>query len=292
MTVQLRPIDRSLLASIDAIRASVGHTLSSHAATNLYLWQEQMQLSIHLETDFFAVKCGIGGENCWFFPCGCEAQVHAFIRAGLSTPDFSLCYMTEQEAIWLEGQFPGVWVVARDESADEYVCRVDDFVSLAGGAYRRMRNRIHHIERTHAVEVVRLTADHWADARALLESWQQEAHNNKGYLLADDCVSLTALSEREELGIEGILLLMDGVPTAVVAGFPLDEQTLDAVIGKSLHDAPAGTVFCALRHYMCTCGRGYTFCNMEEDLGIPGLRSLKEEMRPAFKNQMWTAVLK
>lgn len=36
----------------------------------------------------------------------------------------------------------------------------------------------------------------------------------------------------------------------------------------------------------------FLYCNLEEDLGIPGIRMVKRKMRPIAFNEIWEAELK
>ena len=90
---------------------------------------------------------------------------------------------------------------------------------------------------------------------------------------------------------EKCAVAVDDKPVSVFAGFPINENTVDALVGKCCHDAPRGFMYCAFREYVKQVADKYTHCNMEEDLGIPGIRLIKEELRPERKNLIWTAVL-
>ena len=55
--------------AIEALRQRAGHILSSHAFASLYLWREEMGLSLLLTPDMFTVRCGWKGKNWCPWPC-------------------------------------------------------------------------------------------------------------------------------------------------------------------------------------------------------------------------------
>ena len=135
--VDTRKIDFVHKEMIEKIRSEHGHILSSHAFASLYLWQHAMGLSLICNEDFFAVHCGGRASNTWFFPCGDERKTHDFIVGRMSEKPFSLRYLRECDVRWLEDNFPGKWRFGRDESSDEYICDISEYISLAGSKFSR-----------------------------------------------------------------------------------------------------------------------------------------------------------
>lgn len=291
MDVKTSVIELSQKKQIEEIRESCGNNLSANTFNSLYLWQYQMDLSIYLTEDFFAVKCGERGSNTWFFPCGNEKKTESFIRNGMKSKDFSLCYIGEKDAEWLENNFASEWDLIREAESDEYICRIEDYVGLAGGKYTGVRHKINRIERENSIKALPLSDETVNDALTVVSEWEQLPHHIGNNQLVDGGVSNKAIAERKQLGIEGVVVYIDDKPVSVFAGFPIDENTIDALVGKCLHDAPRGFVYYAIREYLKQNLGKYTFCNMEEDLGISGIRLIKEELRPESKNFVWSASL-
>ena len=232
------------------------------------------------------------GGNAWFFPCGDERAVRDFLLAGMERPDFSLHYLRPCDAEWLAQQFPGRWELRRDDASDEYICTIAEYLAMEGGKFAEARKKIRHIEREHSVEVKQISEGNVQDAFDILSQWRTTAHHVGRNNIADENVSETALQQREELGISGILLYLDGQPTAMFAGFPINSEVVDVVLGKCVPNAPDYTVYLAMREYLKSCQNQYQYSNMEEDLGIPGIRMVKMKMRPSGKNEIWEAALR
>ena len=237
---------------IEALRHRAGHILSSHAFASLYLWREEMGLSLLLTPDMFTVRCRWKGKNAWFFPCGEEAAADAFIRRKLSEPDFSLCYLRRCDADRLERQFPGRWDLRRVPQDDEYLYDTGGHRALTG----------------------------------VIREWSHGEHRFEACTLRDDRVDEEALLRRRELGITGIVLYLHDEPVAVTAGFALDRDTFDVAVAKSISTAQ-GVPYYAKRELFMRIAQPVV--NMEEDLGIPGLRRMKQGMHPTAKHDIWEA---
>lgn len=291
MDIQTHPIELPQKALIEKIRASCGNKLSANTFNSLYLWQNQMRLSVYTEEDFFAVKCGERGDNAWFFPCGSEEKTESFIAEGMKEKNFSLCYISEKDAEWLSEKFPLKWKLCREEESDEYICNIAELIGLSGGKYKGVRHKISRIERENTIKALPVSDETIDDALEVVSEWEKLPHNVGNNQIVDAGVSDTALYERKQLGIEGTVVYIDDKPVSVFAGFPIDENTVDALVGKSRHDAPRGFVYYAIREYVKQLADKYTYCNLEEDLGIPGIRMIKEELRPERKNLIWTGTL-
>ena len=88
MESYLKPIRLDDKEKICEIRRRYGHETSSHCFQSLYIWKDDMKLSVCIEDDLFAVKSGLERDNEWFFPCGDPEKIGTFLkqldREGLS----------------------------------------------------------------------------------------------------------------------------------------------------------------------------------------------------------------
>lgn len=288
----MKQIELSHKAQIERLRRESGHTLSSHAFASLYLWQQAMGLTACVEDDLLLVRCAMNGEHSFFFPCGDDARIRAFIASRMATRSLSLCYLRDRDVAWLQENFPDAWEFRRIEAADEYICDIAEYLELPGSRFAEIRRKLRKLEREHIMEVRSITADTLQDARAVVCEWYSTAHSVGEQELDDDHIAEQALAEMEALELDGIVLYADHVPVAVFAGFPLTDDTVDVLIGKTGQHAPRGAVYYGLHAYLQTCADRFTYCNHEEDLGIPGIREIKRSLCPIAKTQIWEAFLK
>lgn len=285
------PIDISQREQIENLRLRYGHYLSSHAFVSIYLWQKNMGLSLYLCENMFSVKCTLFGENTWFFPCGDETAARDFIKRGMEKEDFKLCYLRDRDVKWLNENFPGKWEILRSESDDEYIGNICEYTEMKGKHFSGIRHKINRIEREHVLRTEVISESNIEDVYTVGEKWGEITHHESKDGLTDDGIFSESISMAEVLGISGTVTYSDGAACAVFAGFDLGGDTVDVIIGKTLREAPSGMMYYALREYLKMCGKEYTYYNAEEDMGIEGIRMVKNNLRPERKNEMWEAVI-
>lgn len=268
---------------IERLRAAYGHTLSSHAFNSLFLWHEPMDLSLYLTADMFAVKYGKRGEDTWFFPCGKREAARAFLEKHMDEADFSLCYLRPEDAAWLAACFPDEWAFYRTPEDDEYLYEAEKHICLNGRAYQRFRTQINKVEREDAPESEWICHHNEQDALQVIREWRR-LHGAAGGQFAGDEIDEEAITMWRRLGIQARILYLRGKPAAVTAGFYLDDNTFDIAVEKTAVPMQ-GVAYYARRDLILAAS--CEWINHEEDLGLPGLRKMKEGMLPAAKNEMW-----
>lgn len=284
MSIRTMPITLSMKDTMERIRYENGYITASHAFASLFIWKKEMGLSVYLEEDLFAVKCRLRGENAWFFPCGGKAAVRDFICRCLGGEGLLFCYMRRKDAEFLEQEFPGRFCIREREADHEYIYDRKEQQELKGKEFLAARKYIHRLTAAHVLEWEPVCSGNLADAVALVSGWKERAEGIGG--LRDTAASVAMLAYWEELDGAGILVRIDGTPGAVMAGFP---------IGKSMFDISLGKQSCYLtgmaeyaRNALCSfLPEKYSLVNGEEDLGIGGLRQMKQRMRPVGLLQMY-----
>lgn len=270
---------------IERLRDACGHTLSSHAFNSLFLWQKHMELSLYLTADLFSVRYGKRGDNTWFFPCGERNAAQAFIERHLTEKDFSLCYLRPEDAKWLADCFPGKWELYRTPDDDEYLYEAEKHLRLNGRAYQRFRPQIHKVEREEAPRSEWICHHNEQDALHVIREWHRRHEAGNGEFTGDE-IDEEAISMWRRLGIQARILYLREKPAAVTAGFYLNDNIFDIAVEKTAIPK-RGVSYYARRDLIASVS--CELINHEEDLGLPGLRKMKERMRPLRKNEMWAA---
>ena len=278
-------LDPALHREVDRLRRLDGHSLSAHAFPSLCLWGNQQGLSLTLAEDCFAVRAEARGSNAWFFPCGSQAGKGRFLEQRMEEPDLELLYLRREDAAWLEAAFPGRWDLCRTPGRDEYLYRRAAHVEMRGGPFRHLRRRVHRIQRELNPRTRPLDEHSAGDAMGILELWAQ---SHPGPEKDDRQVALLALERRRELGMKGVVVDLGGQPVAFMLGFPLTEDTFDAAVGKCAAGIQ-GLTYYVLRELMLSLPRRFQWFNLEEDLGLPGLRAMKEHFLPDGRQEIWEA---
>lgn len=274
---------------IEKIRNHYQHEFSSHAFPSLYLWRKQMGLTLYLEAEMFAVKSEWRGKNAWFFPCGKEEAIIRFLKKHIEEADFKLCYAREEDIQILKKHFPNEFSFSRDVASDEYIYEKEEHRILAGKKYANLRTQIHKVEKEHSLRTERLSEHTLSDALSVIKNWSGKKHPESILEVGDGETDEEALYLFKELGIEGVIIYVDGVPCAVVAGYPLSEYTYDLFLAKE-RERISGLAYYAKREFFLSLPQQYQYINIEEDLGIEGLRKMKKNLSPICMNEVWEAV--
>ena len=286
--MRLEAIDWPLRQHVEAMRRKYGNESSSHAFSSLYLWKTEMKLSLLAGEELFAVRFGLVEPNSWFFPCGEAEAVRDFAaeRMRLSGLPCRLYYARAEEAALLETWFPGRFYIRRRPEDDEYIYDRQEQLELRGKAFRHQRNDLHRARERSALRVSPITPENAALCRQVLAGWKAQYHSRGKNGLMDVVAGETLLQNIRELGISGVLVMEGAVPAAVAAGYPLTDSVFDLCVCQQITPDPEISTFA--RHALLErLGEGLREINAEEDLGIEGLRRLKEGMRPSRKIEMY-----
>ncbi|MBQ7593137.1 MAG: DUF2156 domain-containing protein [Synergistaceae bacterium] len=172
----------------------------------------------------------------------------------------------------------------------EYVFSVENLVNLPGPALARKRQDVKKFFRDYEghYEITRITPEHIDLIRNFQAQWFEKKSLSE-YDLSHDALLdhenegiMTALDNFSALGLSGIILFIDGEVKGYAYGAPLSEKVFDGIVQKG--DRNITNIYKVLTFAEATRLRsdGYEYLNMEEDLGIEGLRSMKTRYQPAY----------
>ena len=276
--------------AVNRIRAKYRHTLSAwHAFHSLFLWQNALRLTLHLEEELFAVKYGLAGENCYFMPCGAPNAVNAFLADLREQGGFRLFFLRSEDVRLLSQTFPSAFRFRYDRNSSEYLYDIDAGCLLKGKDYRNIRHKLQKIRNQHRITAEPLTADSIPAAEEIVRKWQAQKCLTDNSVLDDVRSSRCFFNNMLALSARGTIISLDGVPSAVAAGIPLSETVFDFCIHKQIsNDRGLGTL--SYQMLMQQLRGQYLLLNAEEDMGMAGLRLNKQEMKPCRMNRMWEAV--
>ncbi|WP_297232750.1 phosphatidylglycerol lysyltransferase domain-containing protein [uncultured Flavonifractor sp.] len=270
MQQRCRPIQLEDRPIIDEIRAKTGHTLSAHAFTSLYLWQNALKLSVCLEGDAFFIRFLLRGENAWFYPCGSEEAQIRFLQMGLECQDFSLHYVRQEDMDFIQRHFPGRFRFEEARGDCEYICGRREQVEMPGGKFRKLRSKVNRGKNCCQWNTLKICRENLAACRSIIENWEHSG-------VSDREVALFSLECFEELDMMGIILESEDGPQAVAYGSYIAEDTFDLHVAKTIMNNIDSYLKWKLYSLL---PETVQWINLEEDLNIPGLRTSKLESVP------------
>lgn len=267
-----------------------GHESSSHAFLSLFLWQEEMGLELYLMPDMFAVKCKRRGENNWFFPCGREEAVIDFLRRQIAsgTEPLRLCYMRQEDVELISRVFPNRFTVNAVPEDDEYLYDREEQLLLQGKDFRHHRNSLNRLKRKYELKTCDISAEN-LDAVALVLEYARGKRAETAGPLCTLSAERMLLKNWEKLNMNGVIVYANGKPAAIAAGYLISDQMYDISLCHQAFSDPDIAVYVRYQLFR-TIPKTVRLINAEEDLGLEGLRNLKQGMRPVGRLKMFEGV--
>ena len=136
-----------------------------------------------------------------------------------------------------------------------------------------------------------LTSDNKHIAKGIMMLWG-DAHNTRGELnTSGEEVDSFCIDHYEEMGMLGILMYVDGEPSAVAIGYPISSNMCDITETKFIPTIE-DIGYVIVEEFMKAFGGIYRYFNSEEDMGIEGLREYKRCLKPCRMITLYNAYLK
>lgn len=276
--------------SIERIRGRCGHEASSHAFLSLFLWRQELGLQLYLTEGMFAVKCGRRGKNCWFFPCGEQDAIVDFLRGQLAAAKepLRLCYMRREDVQLLDRAFPGRFRICAAPDDDEYLYDRAEQIRVQGKAFLHHRNSLNRLKRKYVIETRAVSAEN-LDAAADVLKHAREIRGECADGLSTVSTEQMILDHWNELDMNGMIVYADGKPAAIVAGYLLSDRVYDISVCRKAINDPDLAVYARYQLFK-ELPETVEQINAEEDLGLEGLRKLKQGMRPVELLNMFEGV--
>lgn len=107
------------------------------------------------------------------------------------------------------------------------------------------------------------------------------------------CAISKALKNRKALGMEGLLLRVEGKVVAMTLGSQLSDKVFDVHFEKAFdrYDGAYTAINRAFARYLREKYPALTHLNREEDMGLEGLRKAKLSYNPAYLQEKYWACL-
>ena len=193
--------------------------------------------------------------------------------------------LTEKYAGILNEAYPGQFECINDRDLAEYIISMETMRDFPGKFHARRRTEIRSFWRDFGdrTEVHVMTADDLEEVLDYAVEWMNtysETHDEEALERELVCIR-RQIAHTDELGITGTVIRIDGNVRAFCYGVGLDDDYYDVLIEKGDREYPG--IYRVLRQESTRLNvDGYKYVNFEEDVGVPGLRRLKESYGPEF----------
>lgn len=284
--IDFQPLELEKKERYDALLRMGGPRGCEYSFTNLYLWGRQR--AAELDGDI-VVFSQYNRKSVYLFPVGegdrkktLDAIIDDAQNRGIPC---RLTGLTQDDYALLERLYPGRFSIHFDRDAFDYVYAIEDLAELKGRKYQRKRN---HLNRFHTqrpdCQMEPITEENLEKTRLLVQRWysQRLEENPHGDYQMEQVALYKALQQRQELGLEGLLLTDGDELLAMAMGSFLSEDTFDIHFEKAL-DRTDGTYAAINQGFAAYLREKYPqlrWLNREDDLGIEGLRKAKMSYCP------------
>lgn len=202
---------------------------------------------------------------------------------------FSITNLNEWGIDFLQQTFPNEFEFSEPQAGRyDYICLREMIIALEGKDMRPKRQHLYQFPRFYPHHEYRpLEPSLFPECLQLLQRWSDNAEAIGHIQNADSKVmereSINQVFDNwERFGAIGGALFVDEKMVAFTYGVPINGNTFDLCVEKG--DINYKGVYTVVRHeFMQQIPEQYIYINLEEDLGLPGLRRAKSSYHPAYQ---------
>ncbi len=195
-----------------------------------------------------------------------------------------ICGVSLEQLEIIKGYDIGSYEIVEMTGANDYIYDADKLATLSGKKLHGKRNHINQFEQAHEWHIEPLTSGNIDIALNLSKRWEAEAEEITSDMEFESRAMAMAFKEYDEIGLEGIILYVDGQPEAFTAGSMITDETVDVHFEKANKDLRGAYPMINREFVRYLMGRHpeLKYINREDDMNIEGLRKAKQSYHPAF----------
>ncbi len=210
---------------------------------------------------------------------------------------FRITSLSQADCEFLQFTYPGKFHYHVVRSNFDYVYHINDLADLKGKKFQKKRNHANRFwQQNPEATTLPLTAETLPLIWQVFDRWYagREANDPHSDVYMERIAAKRALDHWQELELEGLVLLAEGVPIAATVASPLCADTFDIHFEKAIDGADGA--YAVINQEFAKCLRAkhpeLRWLDREDDLGIEGLRKAKLSYNPAFLvEKHWAALM-
>jgi len=283
--IEFKPVDLSQKAEYDRFLFRDDHRGCEYSFANLYLWGRQ-RAAIHSGNLVFFSQ--FNRKSVYLFPLGddlkpsLDAIIHDAQVRGIPC---RLTGLSQDDCALLERLYPGKFRYHFDRDSFDYIYAIEDLAELKGRKFQRKRNHINRFCQAYPDHsFAPITDENIEQVAQMVKLWyaqRQESDPTADFHMERAAIK-KALLHRQALGLEGLVLMVNGKIVAMTMGSPLSPDTFDVQFEKALeeYDGAYPTINQAFARYLREKYPHLQWLDREDDLGLEGLRKAKMSYCP------------
>ena len=271
---------------MDRCRKAAAHEMSVVSFPAVYTWQYVLGLKVDGGENFYVIKSQ--RDRGYYYPVGEQNTCRNFVLSLTASPgELRLLYVPEHEHDWLMRLG---FEIVHEPDTSEYVYPSRSMALLDNGAGKNYRVKVRHFSRQYEWRVRRLVFPE--DEPLLMEktlAWCKDTcHHGPEDGLAFRCAARNTAA----IGMSGIYLETKEREWAFLLGYPSTKRIYDMSFIKYSPGISRDVVpvcLCELSKLVCD---SFPLINLEDDMGVKGLRIMKNLYHPVFMLNSYTATLR
>lgn len=289
--MEFRPLRLTDKDTVGRILAPLRRNDSTLGFANLYSLQEKYGLEVcfHHGALYIRQTRRLGDAVAYFLPLG-ESNL---VRAAANLVDevqrdgcpFCFVNVTPEEKEQLETQNPGAYAFMSDRAFADYVYRTQDIASYAGPGLAKKRrevNKFYQLYGARGITFESIRPEHQEELQAFQQRWFEGSRRrgtDEHPLELEHRKILLDLNHFQALDLEGILLRIDSRVEGYVYGSLLSGGAFDVMVLKGNLDYRYIWRVLLREQARAVLDRA-AYLNLEEDLGLSGMRENKLSYQP------------
>lgn len=206
---------------------------------------------------------------------------------------WSLFGVTAEDRAALEQCAPGAVAFQADRDWAEYLYTSAAMTTLSGGKLGQRRRDARQCRDTwgERLQAEPMTPENFDEVFAFQKRWMESRGTDdaqREHLDGETIAVRDALDHYEQLQLQGLVLRLDGAVAAYSYGCAVGGVAFDIITQKA--DVGVRHLYRVIFQDVARMyGPDYRWINMEEDLGVPGLRRMKSLYQPDVLLEKWRA---
>jgi hypothetical protein len=272
-----RPLEIKDLSVITEALKVYPPVISELTFTNIYSWKELYHPQISFWDNFIILCSDCVRERKFFVPIG-GGDIKALMKRILKAKK-SIFFRVPEVVKSLFENSP-LYQFEFDADNSDYLFRASDLIGLPGKKYDGKRNLIKKFKTFFNYEYVKLDSSHVGECFQFEEEWCSIKHcDSVEGLFRERQAIREMLVHCAEFDLTAGAIRVEGKICALAVAQRLNRDTLVLHVLKA-NPALAGLYQVICNEFLAKEAREYEFVNMEQDLGVEGLRKSKLSYHP------------
>ena len=278
--MEFRPLRLEDQAWIRQCRDTGAHPFTALSFPSLYSWRNAYGFTVAGDKDFFVIRSVADGG--YYCPCGDADKCRAFLES-LEGPA-KVLYLTEQQAAALEERG---WTARHRDDLSEYIVATAAEALREGHISKSFRDKCRHFKSRYTYTVDPPGPEQKQIMRQMLATLRLDPQEA---VMGDLGVLSTEIEYGDAMGMQSYLLQTDGGGNALFIGYENTPDMFTMTMVKHDPTLPPETTAVCVHELALKLDGKYTTMNLEEDLGLEGLRRAKELYSPVGRLEVYEAV--